>query len=37
MDQDCKDYQRVQTPGWKNNGNTGENVHWSLLQFHMNT
>ena len=29
-DQDCKDYQRVQTSSWKNSGNTGENVHWSL-------
>ena len=34
-DQDCKDYRRVQTSGWKNNCNAGENVHWSLLQFHV--
>ena len=33
-DQDCKDYQRVQNSGWKNNDNAGENLYWSLIQFH---
>ena len=37
MNQDYKDYQRVQFFELKNNGNTGENVQWSLLQLNMDT
>ena len=33
----CKDNRRVQISGWKSNGNAGENVQWSLHQFHIDT
>ena len=33
----CKDNRRVQISGWKSNGNAGENVQWSLHQFHIET
>ena len=36
-DQDCKEYQSVQTSDWQINGKAEENVHWSLLQFHKDT